>query len=137
MALPAWWQVVIPHKDIREKSFSEAVFAADLGDVVGGTAPEEYRDPRLFFEKTYLTAGLKNLVRNVLSRLSTGKGDPVIQLQTPFGGGKTHALLTLYHLVKSFGQLTHLEQLQELLADWQGFSGARVWRPLPERQPTP
>lgn len=126
MALPAWWQVVIPHKDIREKSFSEAVFAADLGDVVGGTAPEEYRDPRLFFEKTYLTAGLKNLVRNVLSRLSTGKGDPVIQLQTPFGGGKTHALLTLYHLVKSFGQLTHLEQLQELLADWQGFSGARV-----------
>ncbi len=126
MALPAWWQVVTPHKDIREKSFSEAVFAADLGDVVGGTAPEEYRDSRLFFEKTYLTAGLKNLVRNVLSRLSTGKGDPVIQLQTPFGGGKTHALLTLYHLVKSFDQLTHLEQLQELLADWQGFAGARV-----------
>lgn len=126
MALPAWWQVVTPHKDIREKSFSEAVFAADLGDVVGGTAPEEYRDPRLFFEKTYLTAGLKNLVRNVLSRLSTGKGDPVIQLQTPFGGGKTHALLTLYHLVKSFDQLIHLEQLQELLADWQGFAGARV-----------
>jgi hypothetical protein len=126
MALPSWWQVVIPHKDIREKSFSEAVFAADLGDVLSGTAPEEYRDPRLFFEKTYLTEGLKNLARNVLSRLSTGQGDPVIQLQTPFGGGKTHALLTLYHLVKASGQVAHLEQLQDLVTRWQDFSGARV-----------
>lgn len=126
MTLPAWWQVVTPHKDIREKSFSEAVFAADLGDVLSGMAPEEYRDPRLFFAKTYLTEGLKHLVQNVLSRLCTGKGDPVIQLQTPFGGGKTHALLTLYHLVRSCGQVTHLEQLQGLLADWRNLSGARV-----------
>lgn len=126
MSLPAWWQVVTPHKDIREKSFSEAVFAADLGDVMSGTAPEEYRDPRLFFEKTYMTVGLKNLVRNVLSRLSTGQGDPVIQLQTPFGGGKTHALLTLYHLVNSYDQVAHLPQLQDLVKQWHGFSGARV-----------
>jgi len=126
MTLSAWWQVVMPHKDIREKSFSEAVFAADLGDVLSGTAPEEYRDPRLFFEKTYLTEGLKNLAHNVLSRLSTGQGDPVIQLQTPFGGGKTHALLTLYHLVKASRQVAHLDQLQNLLSYWQDFSGARV-----------
>ncbi|MCG0276507.1 MAG: DUF499 domain-containing protein [Thermosediminibacteraceae bacterium] len=126
MTLPAWWQVVTPHEDIRKKSFSEAVFAADLGDVLGGTAPKEYKDPRLFFAKTYMTAGLQNLVRNVLSRLSTGKGDPVIQLQTPFGGGKTHALLTLYHLVKSYNEINHLKQLQGLLEDWQDFSGARV-----------
>jgi hypothetical protein len=42
-SLPAWWQVVTPHKDIREKSFSEAVFAADLGDVLGGMAPKNTR----------------------------------------------------------------------------------------------
>ncbi|MBC7325729.1 MAG: ATP-binding protein, partial [Moorella sp. (in: Bacteria)] len=126
MNLPAWWQVVTPHKDIRAKSFSEAVFAADLGDVLSGTAPEEYRDPRLFFAKTYLTAGLQNLAQNVLSRLGTGKGDPVIQLQTPFGGGKTHALLTLYHLVRSYNQVNHLEQLRGLLVEWRDFSGARV-----------
>ncbi|NPV53644.1 MAG: ATP-binding protein [Firmicutes bacterium] len=116
MSLPAWWQVVTPHKDIREKSFSEAVFAADLGDVLSGTAPQEYGDPRLFFEKTYITAGLANLVRNVLSRLTTGQGDPVIQLQTPFGGGKTHSLLTLYHLVNSFDHVSHLSQVQEMVA---------------------
>jgi len=66
---------VTPHKDITAKSFSEVVFAADLGDVLSGTAPEEYRDPRLFFAKTYLTEGLQNLARNVLSRLGTGKDD--------------------------------------------------------------
>jgi hypothetical protein len=126
MTLPAWWQVVTPHKDIREKSFSEAVFAADLGDVLSGTAPEEYRDPRLFFAKTYLTAGLKNLARNVIERLTSGRGDPVIQLQTPFGGGKTHALICLYHLVKSFSEVSHLDQVKELAAGIAGFSGVRV-----------
>jgi hypothetical protein len=126
MSLPAWWQVVTPHRDIREKSFSEAVFAADLGDVLSGTAPEEYRDPRLFFAKTYLTVGLKNLARNVLERLISGRGDPVIQLQTPFGGGKTHALISLYHLVRSFAEVNHLEQVKELSAGLAGFSGVRV-----------
>jgi len=125
MSLPAWWQIVKPHKDIREKSFTEAVFAADLGDVLSATAPEEYRDPRLFFTKTYLTAGLKNLARNVLERLSSGRGDPVIQLQTPFGGGKTHALITLYHLVKSFSEINHIEQVRKLLAG-AGLAGVQV-----------
>jgi hypothetical protein len=125
MALPAWWQVVTPHKDIREKSFNEAVFAADLSDVISGTAPEEYRDPRLFFEKTYMTEGLKNLARNVLSRLNNGQGDPVIQLQTPFGGGKTHALLMLYHLVMSSAKIDHMDQLRDFLAEGHA-SGARV-----------
>lgn len=126
MSLPIWWQVATPHKDIREKSFTEAVFAADLGDVLAGTAPQEYGDARLFFEKTYLTAGLKNLMRNVLSRLATGKGDPVIQLQTPFGGGKTHSLLSLYHLINCFDQVSHIGQIQEIMASSRGFSGARV-----------
>jgi hypothetical protein len=126
MTLPAWWQVVTPHKNIREKSFTEAVFAADLGDVLSGTAPEEYCDPRLFFAKTYLAAELKNLARNVIERLTSGRGDPVIQLLTPFGGGKTHSLITLYHLVKSFSEINHLDQVKELVMGVAGFSGVRV-----------
>lgn len=126
MALPAWWQVAVPHKDIREKKFTEAVFAADLSDVLNGTAPKEYSDPRLFFERTYMTKGLVNLVQNVLSRLVTGGGDPVIQLQTPFGGGKTHSLLALYHVAKSVDQINHMEQVKNLLARFPRFKGVKV-----------
>ncbi len=111
MALQSWWQVTTPHKDIREGKLSEAIFAADLGDVAYGKAPLEYQDAGIFFHKTYLTQGLRNLLENVLSRLSGGKGDPVIQLQTPFGGGKTHALLTLYHLIKHRKKIEHIQSV--------------------------
>lgn len=113
MALPSWWQVATPHKDIQEGKLSEAIFAADLGDVVNGNAPLEYQDPSLFFQKTYLTQGLRNLLENVLSRLKGERGDPVIQLQTPFGGGKTHALLTLYHFIKHKKEISHLPIVSE------------------------
>lgn len=126
MSLPAWWQVVTPHEDIKKGALSESVFAADLGDVLIGSAPEEYKDPRLFFGKTYLTQGLKNLIRNVVTRLITGQGDPIIQLQTPFGGGKTHALLSLYHLVKTPEQVSHLDHIGELVPDIDKLSGLRV-----------
>ena len=59
---------------------------------------DEYRDPTEFFHRTYLTEGLKDLLTNALTRLSGKGGDPVIELQTNFGGGKTHAMLALYHL---------------------------------------
>lgn len=114
MALSNWWQVTTPHKDIREGRISEAIFAADLGDVVDGKAPLEYQDANIFFQKTHLTQGLKNLLENVLSRLSGGKGDPVIQLQTPFGGGKTHALLALYHTIKNREKVKHLPLISKL-----------------------
>jgi len=29
-------------------------------------------------------------------------GDPVIQIQTPFGGGKTHALIAMYHMAAAW-----------------------------------
>ncbi|MBE0461501.1 MAG: ATP-binding protein [Candidatus Aminicenantes bacterium] len=111
MILPSWWQVAIPHKDIRENKLNEAIFAADLGDVILGQAPQEYQDASFFFQKTYLTSGLKSLLENVLSLLDGGKGDPVIQVQTPFGGGKTHALLVLYHFIKNRKKIEHLEEL--------------------------
>ncbi len=108
MALPNWWQVTTPHRDIREGKLSESIFAADLWDVFSGRAPLEYKDAATFFKKTYMTQGLKNLLENALSRLSGKGGDPVIQLQTPFGGGKTHALLALYHVIKNYGEIKHL-----------------------------
>src|SRR3970282_1759230 len=100
-ALKAWRQVVTPHADIRQGKFDSSVFAADLGEVLAGRGAVDYRDTKTFFSKTYLTAGLSPLLINVLRRLGgSGKDDPVIQLQTAFGGGKTHTLLTLYHLFK-------------------------------------
>jgi hypothetical protein len=115
MTLPSWWQVTTPHKDIKTGKMSEAIFAADLGDVIRGKAPLEYQDASIFFQKTYLTQGLKNLLENVFSCLSGSKGDSVIQLQTPFGGGKTHALLTLYHLIKNKKDIKHMPSVSELL----------------------
>jgi len=116
MALPSWWQVAIPHADIVKGELDEAVFAADLGNVVSGKAPQEYLDTDLFFRKTYLTKGLHNLLEGVLGRLAGGNGSGVIQLQTPFGGGKTHALLALYHAVRNGEAAGRFENVK-VLAD--------------------
>ncbi len=99
MVMNPWHKVVAPHPDIRAGKFDESVFAADLSDVLADRGPLEYRDAETFFRKTYPTQGLLNLLSAILSRLSgRGKGEAVIQIQTPFGGGKTHSLIALYHL---------------------------------------
>ena len=54
-------------------------------------------------KKTYLTQGLGNLLHIVEKRLHGDGGDPVIQIQTPFGGDKTHALIAMYHKAKGWG----------------------------------
>ncbi len=89
--------IATPHRDILEGRLTMDIFAADLWEVFKGRAVEDYQDPDIFFRKTYLTAGLKNLLKVASKRLKGEGGDPVIQIQTPFGGGKTHALITLYH----------------------------------------
>lgn len=89
--------IAIPHKNILEGKLTMDVFAADLWEVFKGRAPTEYQNPEVFFRKTYITAGLRNLLEVAQKRLKGEGGDPVIQLQTPFGGGKTHALIALYH----------------------------------------
>ncbi|RLI54042.1 MAG: AAA family ATPase, partial [Candidatus Thorarchaeota archaeon] len=89
--------IAIPHRDIREGRLTMDVFAADLWEVYKSRAPEDYQNSEVFFRKTYLTSGLKNLLSIAEKRLKGKGGDPVIQLQTPFGGGKTHALIALYH----------------------------------------
>ncbi|GFP35596.1 hypothetical protein HKBW3S43_01386, partial [Candidatus Hakubella thermalkaliphila] len=95
--------IAIPHRDILEGRLTMDVFAADLWEVFKDRAPEEYQDPDIFFRKTYLTSGLKNLLDIAEKRLGGKGGDPIIQLQTPFGGGKTHSLIALYHKAKELG----------------------------------
>ncbi len=89
--------VAIPHKDILEGRLTMDIFAADLWETSLKRGPEEYTDAEIFFDKTYMTQGLDSLLRVVGKRLSGKGGDPVIQIQTPFGGGKTHALIAMYH----------------------------------------
>ena len=114
--LKAWRQVVTPHADIRQGKFDSSVFAADLGEVLAGRGAVDYRDANTFFSKTYLTEGMSQLLIEVMRRLSgAGKAEPVIQLQTAFGGGKTHTLLTLYHLLKKPNEVGKLPQIQELV----------------------
>lgn len=95
--------IAIPHDDILAGRLTMEVFAADLWEVFKGRAPEEYRDARLFFQKTYQTEGLTTLLDVIHDRLQGGGGDPVIQIQTPFGGGKTHALIAMYHMAREWG----------------------------------
>ena len=93
----AFHTIAIPHRDILEGRLRMDVFAADLWDVFKGRGPDEYKDEKQFFQRTYKTEGLTNLLNTVEQRLQ-GKGSaPVIQLQTPFGGGKTHSLIAMYH----------------------------------------
>ncbi len=97
--LMPWREVVEPHQDVATGEFQQAEFAADLAKVHNGSAPSEYRDPAEFFSRTYLTEGLSNLLIGASKRLSGAGGDPVVELQTNFGGGKTHSMLALYHMV--------------------------------------
>ncbi|MEU8702050.1 Swt1 family HEPN domain-containing protein [Streptomyces sp. NPDC048680] len=95
-----WREVIRPHADVIRGQFSAAEFAADLYAVAHGhTAAPEYLNPTEFFSRTYLTSGLSDLLTRALKRLSGDAGaSPVINLQTQFGGGKTHSMLALYHL---------------------------------------
>lgn len=101
-ALPYWWQVCEPHEAFTNPaSIDESLFAATLGGVHAGAARDEYKRPEVFFAHTYFTESLRQMVRDVAARLAGRQGAPATELETPFGGGKTHALLTLYHLFKS------------------------------------
>ena len=96
--LKPWREVVVPHPDVREGRFTQAEFAADLRQVVRGEAAAEYGDPQAFFDRTFITDGLRDLIQTAAKRLSGVGGDPVVELQSGFGGGKTHSLIALYHL---------------------------------------
>ncbi len=96
--LPAWRDVVEPHEDVAQGSFQLAQFAADLRQVALGIARPEYGDPVQFFDRTYITRGLKYLLAQTVGRLNGAGGEPVIDLMTTFGGGKTHSEIAVFHL---------------------------------------
>ena len=97
-ALAPWRVVATPHQDVASGRYQQAEFAADLWQVHLGEGADEYRDPHEFFRRTFLTESLKGLLATAVRRLAGRGGDPVVQLQTNFGGGKTHSMLALYHL---------------------------------------
>lgn len=96
--LKPWREIATPHADVSSGKYQQAEFAADLWQVQLGEGADEYKKPPEFFRRTYLTESLKNLLVGGIQRLSANGGDPVVQLQTNFGGGKTHSMLALYHL---------------------------------------
>lgn len=98
MSLKPWREIIIPHEDVLEGNFQEASFAADLTKVVLGKATSEYQDPIKFFERTVITEGMGLLLQSVMRRLGGKGGDPVVQLQTAFGGGKTHTMMAVLHV---------------------------------------
>lgn len=100
MSLKPWREIAVPHEDVLKGTFQQAEFAADLSRVHDGTATAEYQNSTLFFQRTFITEGMRLLLDSVVKRLSGKGGDPVIQLQTAFGGGKTHTMLAVYHLAK-------------------------------------
>ncbi len=97
--LRPWREVVVPHADVASGRYQQAEFAADLWQVHLNEGSDEYKKPAEFFRRTYLTESLKRLLVTGVERISGKGGDPVVQLQTNFGGGKTHSMLALYHLV--------------------------------------
>ena len=113
--LPAWREVVSPHPDVASGHYQQAEFAADLWQVHLGEGSTEYRNPTEFFGRTYLTQSLRGLLANGLRRLSGQGGEPVVQLQTNFGGGKTHSMLALYHLFSGAqpGELDGIDDIMQ------------------------
>jgi predicted AAA+ superfamily ATPase len=113
--LKPWREIVTPHRDVASGRYMQAEFAADLAQIHRGEGSEEYRDPVEFFRRTHMTAGLKDLLVTAMQRLSGEGGDPVVELQTNFGGGKTHSMLALFHLFS--GTRDKLEGVDALLAE--------------------
>ena len=123
-----WLQCVELHSDVLSDDFSEDIFALDLGglsdyligkDLGRSSAdqprvPAVYRDPESFFAASYVTSGLKSLLDDVLGRLSGEKGNRVLKLQTPFGGGKSHTLAAMLHAARSPAALDALPEAAEL-----------------------
>lgn len=114
--LSPWRDLITPHKDVASGRYQQAEFAADLWQVHLNEGSDEYRNPAEFFRRTYLTNSLKSLLKGALKRISGQGGDPVVQLQTNFGGGKTHSMLALYHLF-SGAHAQELLGVEELLKE--------------------
>ena len=128
MNLKPWREIAVPHEDVLKGTYQEAEFAADITRVHAGTATAEYQDPVLFFQRTFITEGMRHLLESVVRRLDGKGGDPVIQLQTAFGGGKTHTMLAVLHLAAGKAALSDLAGISPILdsAGVVALPGARI-----------
>ena len=110
-----WHQVVQLRPDVRTGELSLSQFAADLYDVIMDKGAEVYRTPNEFFALTYPTYNLRELAKDVVHRLA-GKSDKVVrQWELTSGGGKTHTLIKLLHLVQDPKRLPDLPAVQEFV----------------------
>ncbi len=110
-----WREITVPHRDVLEGTFQQSEFAADITAVHTGKATREYQDAAAFFDRTFITEGMRLLLTQVAQRLAGKGGEPVIQLQTAFGGGKTHTMLAVYHLAMRKCPLSELAGIPELI----------------------
>lgn len=118
VALSPWHNVAVPREDLRKGiPLDAAEFAIHLDQVIDGRAPQDYRDPERFFARTFLTAAMREIAAEVLRRLAGHiiGTSPGLNLTTQFGGGKTHFLTLLYHLVTTGSQATTWAGVDELL----------------------
>lgn len=115
MSLKPWREIIVPHPDVLNGTFQQSEFAADLTAVRTGRATPEYGDAQAFYERTFITEGMGKLLTQVSQRLNNKGGEPVIQLQTSFGGGKTHTMLAVYHLANRQCALGGLSGIPALL----------------------
>lgn len=113
--LPCWRDVIGPHRDVAQGRYKNAKFAADLAQVARGEGAFEYRDPVEFFARTYVTEGMTGLLEQSLRRICCKDGEPVIQLKTAFGGGKTHSMLALYHMMRGRVSLDKIPNVKPVL----------------------
>jgi predicted AAA+ superfamily ATPase len=110
-----WREITVPHKDVLEGTFQQSEFAADITAVHTGKASREYQDAIAFYDRTFITEGMRLLLTQVAQRLAGKGGEPVIQLQTAFGGGKTHTMLAVYHLATRKCPLSDLAGIPEIV----------------------
>ena len=110
-----WRDIIEPHPDVAQGRYKNAEFAADLAQVARGEGSYEYRDPVEFFARTYVTEGMAGLLEQSLRRISGDEGEPVIQLKTAFGGGKTHSMLALYHLLRGRVALDRIPNVKHVV----------------------
>src|SRR4051795_6973967 len=117
--LRPWREVLAPHDDVATGNFQAAEFAADLYKVAAtDEASKDYAEPVQFFERTYLTEGLRDLIDRAVRRLAGDQNaSPVINLQTNFGGGKTHSMLALWHLASGTPIGDYPQDVQDVLAE--------------------
>lgn len=115
MTLKKWREIAVPREDVCTGNFQQAEFAADISSVKQHRASNDYQDPEAFFSMTYITSGMDALLKSVLKRITGIGGEPVIQLKTAFGGGKTHSLLAVYHIAKQEKPISSLPGVNTIL----------------------